>query len=183
VGTDLDTTSINAQQSELLNKLFKSILKTMSRHQHVTGADAEHFQSECALGFIHEYITKELALEMDMVTEAELDLNDRSDRQAYLPEEDQCAFCGGDLEERKCTSNICLHPLLPAIKSTGETGIKHPQLVSLLSSAKCRKESNLSTPVSKPKLVDSDKAVVQAARKQRNSRKKQKVNEASERLQ
>jgi hypothetical protein len=39
-GTDLNTTSINAQQSELLNKILKRILKTMSRHQHVTGRGA-----------------------------------------------------------------------------------------------------------------------------------------------
>ena len=122
---DLNTTQINAQQSELLNKMLKNILYKMSRRKHSTGPVVEdHYQSECALGFIHEYITKEVALQLGM----EVQPAETQDKQLFMPQGQECKLCLIDLkDDANAHDFICKHPLLEDVKQMGATGARRPR--------------------------------------------------------
>ena len=80
-GMDLDTSSMSAQQSELANKVMKELIHNLSSHVHMNGEErdmAQHLSSECFRGFLHEFVTKELAFLMDMVPASTFSRKDTS---------------------------------------------------------------------------------------------------------
>jgi hypothetical protein len=66
-GVPLDTTTLHAQQGELVNQTLKELLFTMSGHQHVASDeldDEKHLHFDCMLAFTDELISKEWAVEL-----------------------------------------------------------------------------------------------------------------------
>ena len=131
-----------------------------------------------ALGFIHEYITKEVALQLGMVVEPA----ESKDQQLFMPKEHECSFCFINLEHDPSAHDfICKHPLLTDIKEMARTGRKTAKVLTILRSADTRSQlvPVAKAPVQRKKLVDKD-TVRKEANAARAPRKKKRVSEESE---
>jgi hypothetical protein len=130
---DFDSSSINAQQMELCNKVCKLLVHTLSNHKHITGEEKEqekHYQSETFRVFLYEYIVKVLARKLGF--EKTLPAM-RSDKQKVLPEGNECKLCGLDLEQDPTVHDFfCQHPLLEPLLATAREGKLHADIQALL---------------------------------------------------
>ena len=127
---------MNAQQSELLNKVMKQLVHNLSSHVHVNGEERDmrqHYASECFRALLHEFITKELAFELGMVHKSTFNAKDTSVQgQSVAPSGVDCSVCGVDLKETKAEhDHIHNHPLFQDVMDTG-TSCTRQGLVALL---------------------------------------------------
>ena len=125
----MDTTDMSCCQSELLNKLLKSLVRSLSSHEHVTGVEEDitkHTKSECFRAFIHEYVVKEKSIEVGMLKLMSVDDEEakskRTDTQAILPGSDDCKLCGIEVSiDNTAHDFICKHPLMEDLLLTAKT--------------------------------------------------------------
>ncbi|GAB5354668.1 hypothetical protein AAMO2058_000138700 [Amorphochlora amoebiformis] len=96
LGNRADTTALNAQNSEHVNKILKEIEHTQSAHVRVVGSDSlevkDHTESRVFAVFLHEYITKTQALLLDLYTNSELKMFNMADNR-ILPAANDCSVC------------------------------------------------------------------------------------------
>ena len=173
-----DTTPLNAQDSEHINKTMKEMERLISAHVHVTGEDSmetrDHLKSRCALSFIHECVTKELALVHDLLSPGEVRQPKKKRKEnCVLPEEGKCEMCGC-CDESDTHRLVCEHEWMESLKVMLETG-KTPERVSnmlksaeaqsmLLAGARVQAETK-ATHQGKAVSVSTEKKVMTRARK------------------
>ena len=108
-GRPCDTSSLNAECSEHFNAVLKAIGLKQSNHKKRTGKDGarnieNQLDARCLQPFIHEEVTKPLALRLSMTTNAEVKyankLHER--RNVNIPEGQECRIC--DQTEAVCNA-------------------------------------------------------------------------------
>ena len=83
---------------------------------------AQHLSSECFRGFLHEFVTKELAFLMDMVPASTFSRKDTSSNgQCVKPGDGDCATCGVDIsEDASAHAFVHEHPLFADVEKTAQ---------------------------------------------------------------
>ena len=74
-GIQCDTSSLNAECSEHINSILKQLELHLSNHVRRDGRDGgieNHLDSRCFRPFVHEYVTKQLSLELGMTTDGDI---------------------------------------------------------------------------------------------------------------
>jgi hypothetical protein len=132
-----DTTGLNAQCSEHVNKVLKQIERTISNHVSLTAehsADVQkHYQGRCFRPFTHEYITKELAIKHKLLTKAGIRHKNADNHILPKTENNECGCCGLDLADPQ-HELICKHDWTMALRHTMEKGVKHRSIKEFLTS-------------------------------------------------
>jgi hypothetical protein len=139
-GVSTDTTALNAQLSEHVNKMLKTIEKLISTHWTVTAENSidisKHFQSRYFIPFLREYVTKNVALRLHMQTPDDISSKTHNNKANHvLPADGACSFCGQRGDDHR---QICEHKWAAALKQTIRDCKRHPELVRLLESSEAK---------------------------------------------
>lgn len=139
-GVPCDTTTLNAQCSEHLNKVLKEVEHSISFHRHVTGADSldveAHRDSRAFLPFVHEYVTKDLSLRKGLWTRKELIEYAKKKENHVKTDDGTCMVCGGMEEIHK---KACSHPWMDSLSTLMTEGKLPDDIKTMLSSAAAQK--------------------------------------------
>ncbi|GAB5373406.1 hypothetical protein AAMO2058_001748700 [Amorphochlora amoebiformis] len=136
LGIPADTTALNAQNSEHVNKIMKDIEHSMSSHNKVVAHDSpdvgDHTESRMFLVFLHEHITKRKAFTHDLLT-YKLLRTCNTDANHILPDQKVCNVCG-HARESATHKSICEHVWMPELEAIMESGKLTDDLKEYLSS-------------------------------------------------
>ncbi|GAB5366155.1 hypothetical protein AAMO2058_001120500 [Amorphochlora amoebiformis] len=136
LGIPADTTALNAQNSEHVNKIMKDIEHSMSSHNKVVAHDSpdvgDHTESRMFLIFLHEHITKRKAFTHDLLT-YKLLRTCNTDANHILPDQKVCNVCG-HARESATHKSICEHVWMPELEAIMESGKLTDDLKEYLSS-------------------------------------------------
>ena len=133
-----DTSALNAQCSEHVNKVLKDLEHKISFHVRKTHGDSDdvnsHTESRCFLPFTCEHFTKEVALLMDLRTEKEMLESRKTEMNNILPEGgDVCKRCGAHTSSG-AHRLVCNHGWMTIIHKMMEEAKTPPVLSNLLKS-------------------------------------------------
>ncbi|GAB5353554.1 hypothetical protein AAMO2058_000045400 [Amorphochlora amoebiformis] len=136
LGIPADTTALNAQNSEHVNKIMKDIEHSMSSHNKVVAHDSpdvgDHTESRMFLVFLHEHMTKRKAFTHDLLT-YKLLRTCNTDANHILPDQKVCNVCG-HARESATHKSICEHVWMPELEAIMESGKLTDDLKEYLSS-------------------------------------------------
>lgn len=140
IGIPCDTSDMSCQVSEHLNKMLKKVRKTKTSHYKVGGKNKSvhaHRKSRMFASFLHQHISKRLALRLGYINFENAESEHESNR-LHVMHDAKLHECGFAEMSTNC-QRICQHSWKAVIDEQGVTGKAGPKEATMLRSRRIKR--------------------------------------------